>query len=994
MTKTSPYLSFITFICWLWLPLITQAQPDKALDSSPPLNIEASIAEQSKSLRALQDLLDNRKALPDIQALLQQLPVTEDNLLAKTLTLSGETISARRIAAVVQLSEKISQAAKQHQSYLQTLEAAIEQLDDTKQQLLSLQQLLNNPVNQVDAAEQHQKLSQLLTKVSNLSIVFPQVVEQEQLEIEQSHNAVGLLHAWQNSLFRSLDEPNSTVQVASNQENIEQQLKQYETELIYLSTKLSKQRNKLSLTEIKELKTQIYLKQSHLWLVSVDNDLLQWTQGVPTLLPIEHKGFGDNIQPQKLLTKVRHILPLIKEKIAAVQARQAAFQNYQAVIGSQPDLEDDFKQRLQLLTFQQLQLSDMQQQLQNQLTLSNQHSLFVRQELWQRGGFAEVLNKLPNALVQVGFQVQISIKQFAQQVLAKPWQIVPIAVVALLILFLIRVSADFNLSRTLLKHSNRNGLVAMLRKIFFVIQKRAYSLILLGVVVALVRFSDLPSPSDHIIRILVYTLAILIVWFSLSSLEVKLGVVDRVATRRSNINVVILALLVFVYALSKLSRVADSITNLYEKVLLLGIIAVAWSVHKYLKVALRKEQQPLDSRTYRLYLTTIKVAPSVVIALCLLGFIGFANLAWLLLGYVGILLIYCTVVTLGILLFNSTRKTLKLASLKQFEHGLFIAQDIVNPLSTITKAAWIVLCSLLLVAVIGNWYGSNTFLVSKSLEWLNMPLFSIGDNALSVFALSLLAASPFIIFRVAKWLRMFSFHWLFAGINDIGIRHSLSIFSQYVVALIGVLTTLKIVGVDLTSFAVFAGALGVGVGLGLQDIAKNFISGILLLIERPLRSGDWIAIDGSEGTVKSIGMRAITMETFDKQEVIIPNGNAINNSFTNYTHSNNITRTVLYVGASYACNPDQVTAVLDKVLDHIEAVLKQPKWQVLVWEYADSAINYRIQYYIDLEKNRRLATKNLVLKAIWHEFKANAIEMPFPQRDVYLKTAIPESENQ
>lgn len=71
MTKTSPYLSFIAFICWLWLPLITQAQPDKALDSSPPLNIEASIAEQSKSLRALQDLLDNRKALPDIQALLQ-----------------------------------------------------------------------------------------------------------------------------------------------------------------------------------------------------------------------------------------------------------------------------------------------------------------------------------------------------------------------------------------------------------------------------------------------------------------------------------------------------------------------------------------------------------------------------------------------------------------------------------------------------------------------------------------------------------------------------------------------------------------------------------------------------------------------------------------------------------------------------------------------------------------------------------------------------------
>lgn len=188
--------------------------------------------------------------------------------------------------------------------------------------------------------------------------------------------------------------------------------------------------------------------------------------------------------------------------------------------------------------------------------------------------------------------------------------------------------------------------------------------------------------------------------------------------------------------------------------------------------------------------------------------------------------------------------------------------------------------------------------------------------------------------------------------------------------------------------AVFAGALGVGVGLGLQDIAKNFISGILLLIERPLRSGDWVAIDGSEGTVKSIGMRAITIETFDNQEVIIPNGNAISNSFTNYTHSNSLIRTVLYVGAGYTCDPEKVIQILNQILSHTDAILTEPRHQVVMWEYADSSINYRIQYYIDLNNTGLWETKTAVLKAIWYAFKANDIEIPFPQRDINFRNLL------
>lgn len=960
---------------------------DATLTPQKPLSIDTEISKEQRRLEHLQSLLDEQSSLPKLSKLIQHAPVTATNIADKTLALSAETISAQQITAVVQLQEDIEQAIKKHQVYLSDLNNEQEQLEDIGEQLIAQQQLLSNPVNQDKVSESNQQLlPELLNTVNNtLKPSFQQAIEQEENQIHQAKETVSLLKNWQNNLTRILDAPKNT---ANSRENINQQKKALETEISQLTTELSRQREQLNLADIEKLQIQIYQKRSYLWLLSIDTDLLQLMATVPTTAPDnDSHSLNNKERLETSFSAIQSAQVRIENWENAVKTRQAELTKYTEVIGSQAELEQAYNKRLQTLGFQRLQLNQLLQQFEYQLSTQSQVALFAREALLPETSFSQTLSDVGNALVQVAFQIQISFKSLYRQILQNPWYILLIALTALLVTYFIVRVLNRWVTRTSLKRGADIGIIATLRKLFYAIRKQAYSLVFLVFVLALVRFSDTPSPSDSIICTLVYTLMGLILWWEMTAIEVRLGTITQHFARRGNRVAILLAVLILLYTLSKLSAVSPYIVSLYDKTLMLGMIAFVWVMQKNITRYLKGEQKHINNKAYRLYHTLIKILPKVIIAVCVLGVLGFSHLAWLILGYIAIVMLYFMTLAVGILLINILRKKLKLASIKRFEHGAFIAQDIINPLSTLSKGFWGLFCTALLFLSIGVYNGS-AFVLIRFIKWLDTPLFSLGSNAISPFSVLLLIASPFILFRTAKWLRTFSYHWLFSGISDLGIRNSLSIFSQYVAALVGVLITLKIVGIDLTSLAVFAGALGVGVGLGLQDIAKNFISGILLLIERPLRSGDWVAIDGSEGTVKSIGMRAITIETFDNQEVIIPNGNAIGNSFTNYTHSNSLIRTVLYVGAGYSCDPAKVMKILEDILDKTQGVLKDPESKVVMWEYADSSINYRIQYYIDMDNSGLLEVKTAIFKAIWYDFKANDIEIPFPQRDIHFRNLL------
>jgi potassium efflux system protein len=241
------------------------------------------------------------------------------------------------------------------------------------------------------------------------------------------------------------------------------------------------------------------------------------------------------------------------------------------------------------------------------------------------------------------------------------------------------------------------------------------------------------------------------------------------------------------------------------------------------------------------------------------------------------------------------------------------------------------------------------------------------------------------VFWFGGWCRAVTYRWVFSRIVDLGVRNSLSVFTQYFVVLSGLFIVLRILGLDLTTLTIFAGAVGVGIGLGMQTIANNFVSGLLLLIERPLRSGDIVKIGANEGEISRIGIRSLTVRTFDNLEVIIPNSEVINNAFTNWTHNDKVVRTVLMIGASYDADPHQVKAILERILNKNKTVLREPTPLVLLWEFGHSSVDFRIQYFIDMGKDSLLKTRADILLAVWDAFKQEGVGIPYPQRDLYIK---------
>ena len=204
----------------------------------------------------------------------------------------------------------------------------------------------------------------------------------------------------------------------------------------------------------------------------------------------------------------------------------------------------------------------------------------------------------------------------------------------------------------------------------------------------------------------------------------------------------------------------------------------------------------------------------------------------------------------------------------------------------------------------------------------------------------------------------------------------------------GFLITLNVMGINLTSLVVLLGGLGVGIGFGLQNIANNFVSGLLLLLERPVRTGDIINISGQhEGEVTRLGMRSLTVKTWDKKDVIVPNSELISNAFINWTRSDNILRTTLYIGVSYDDDPHKVKELIAEVLEQQEELLSDPPVNLILWDFGDSAVTFRIDYYQDIRNSSIFKVRDRILFMIWDVLKEHQITIPYPQRDVHVYTS-------
>jgi small-conductance mechanosensitive channel len=262
----------------------------------------------------------------------------------------------------------------------------------------------------------------------------------------------------------------------------------------------------------------------------------------------------------------------------------------------------------------------------------------------------------------------------------------------------------------------------------------------------------------------------------------------------------------------------------------------------------------------------------------------------------------------------------------------------------------------------------------------------IGPIRLSLTSLAAAAAIFVAVLLVTRFLqRALSQSVLPRTRMDSGARNSIVALVGYAGLAIGGLTAIATAGVDLTNFAIIAGALSVGAGLGLQGFVANFVSGLTLLFERPFKIGDWIVLPDNkgQGIVKKIGMRATEVETFDRATIVVPNANLLTNVFTNWTLRDRTGRLTIPVGISYEADPELVQRLLLDIAKAHPETMTEPAPFVFWKDFGDNALIFEVQAHI-ADVGRTLRVQNDLRFAIWRVLKAHDIKIPYPHRVIHM----------
>ena len=272
-------------------------------------------------------------------------------------------------------------------------------------------------------------------------------------------------------------------------------------------------------------------------------------------------------------------------------------------------------------------------------------------------------------------------------------------------------------------------------------------------------------------------------------------------------------------------------------------------------------------------------------------------------------------------------------------------------------------------------------------ELLDYRLFRIGGAPVTVGSLIAFAAILVVSYLASRLVQRLVVRRLLTHRLTIGVRYAIGRFLGYFILLIGAFIALETVGISAGALAAFLAALGVGIGFGLQDIAKNFVSGLILLIERPMQVGDRIDIGEVSGDVIEIRTRATVIRTNDDINLIIPNSKFISDTVTNRSYGSPRVRYRVPIGVSYGSDPRQVEAALLDAARQTEGALDDPPPAVRFQAFGDSSLDFELQCWTSSMLHRQGAFKSSLNFAIHDVLKARGIEVPFPQRDLRIRSA-------
>jgi small-conductance mechanosensitive channel len=263
---------------------------------------------------------------------------------------------------------------------------------------------------------------------------------------------------------------------------------------------------------------------------------------------------------------------------------------------------------------------------------------------------------------------------------------------------------------------------------------------------------------------------------------------------------------------------------------------------------------------------------------------------------------------------------------------------------------------------------------------------SLGDKTISAKMLLIGIAALYTTILASWLLRSLLEEEVFPRRQmDRGVRDSIKKLLHYAILAFGVLMALSLAGIELKNFAVLAGALGIGIGFGLQNIVNNFVSGLILLFERPIKIGDMVVLDNEWGTVRKIGLRSTTVETFDQSELIVPNSILVSEKVTNWTLSNEQCRIVVPVGVAYGSDVEKVLRILYDAAQTHPDVLDTPPPSAIFTAFGASSLDFELRVWAK-SVTHRLLIKNDLLLYIERRFREAEIEIPFPQRDLHLRS--------
>jgi potassium efflux system protein len=220
---------------------------------------------------------------------------------------------------------------------------------------------------------------------------------------------------------------------------------------------------------------------------------------------------------------------------------------------------------------------------------------------------------------------------------------------------------------------------------------------------------------------------------------------------------------------------------------------------------------------------------------------------------------------------------------------------------------------------------------------------------------------------------------------DAGNRYAVTTIVRYCITIIAFVLALNTIGIGWDKAQWLVAALGVGLGFGLQEIFANFVSGIIILLERPIRIGDAITINNMDGFIKRIQIRATTILDWDNKEIVIPNKTFITGSFINWTLSDQITRIVIPMRVAYGSDTALVQKLLLDIIETQPVILKEPKPWVLFRRFDDSSLGYEIWVYVRLLSERMPLIHELHTR-IHQTLREHGVEIPFPQRDLHVRT--------